>query len=75
MTKEDRKLQTRLERHRSKSEIRKSDNPEWLDKWVERLDDEMDDAHEKALYAKKTKVRKATNRRPGDKRNRTQRGK
>ena len=58
MNKEERKLQTRMERHKAKSEIRKSNNPAWLDKWVDRLDEEMDDAHEKVLYAKKTKVRK-----------------
>ena len=62
MTKEDRKLQTRMARHKAKSEIRKSGNPEWLDKWVDRLDEEMDDAHEKAMYAKKTKVKKAKRR-------------
>ena len=59
MSKEERVLQNSIARHKSKSEIRKSNNPEWLDKWVDRLDKEMDDAHDKALYAKKTKVRKA----------------
>lgn len=63
MNKEARKLQTRSERHKANAEIRKSNNPDWLDKWVDRLDKEMDDAHEVALYAKKSKVGKAKRKR------------
>lgn len=63
MKKETRKLQTRIARHIAKSEIKKANNPEWLDKWVDRLDKEMDDAHEVVLYAKKSKVRKAKRKR------------
>jgi hypothetical protein len=52
------KYKTEYERLKAKSEIRKSNNPDWLDKWVDKLDEEMDDAHEKAMYAKKSKIKK-----------------
>jgi hypothetical protein len=83
MTKEDRKLQTRLKRHKAKSEIRKSSNSNWLDEWIdkvadalceEEIDNKIIDKLDKE-YAKKTKIRKntTTSRRKNNKRDRIQR--
>lgn len=62
MTKESRKLQTRMARHKVKAEIRKV-QPEWLEEWVCKLDKEIDEAHDHFLYAKKTKIKKAGTKR------------
>jgi len=57
MTKKERKLQTRIERHKINSELKKSN---WLYKWLEDLNKEMNPSNELILYVKKKKRKKRT---------------
>ncbi len=54
MTREDRKLQTRMQRRKVNLEIKKSSNSVWLDKWMNKLDKELDDS---ILYSKRIKIK------------------
>ena len=54
-SRKDRKIVVRTERHKIRAELKK-DHPEWLEDWVDKLDDELTISQaEPELYAKKTK--------------------